>query len=82
MLEVGLDHLLVPDIVLINPRALRFASLSIQSLITDIRTLLLYSPNLFFHCKIIFQYMKQSVKVIEWKAVGISGSSVFSSGKV
>lgn len=75
-----MDLLFMPDIVLINPRALSFASL--QSLITDSRTLLFYSSNLFFHCKIIFCYMKQSVKVIEWKAVGISGSSVFSSGKV
>ncbi|XP_052641523.1 membrane primary amine oxidase-like isoform X2 [Harpia harpyja] len=30
------------------------ASSSVESLITDIRTLLLHSPNLFFHCKIIF----------------------------
>lgn len=72
----------MPAIVLIDARALRFASLSIQSLMTDIRALLLYSPHLFFHCKNIFQYVKQFVEVIEWKAVGISGSSVFSSGKV
>uniref|UniRef100_A0A663DN07 Amine oxidase n=1 Tax=Aquila chrysaetos chrysaetos TaxID=223781 RepID=A0A663DN07_AQUCH len=35
------------------------ASSSVESLITDIRTLLFHSPNLFFHCKIIFLFQEQ-----------------------